>query len=94
MMRAFPPIAVVPTWTEHRGRGRSAMFFDRFDIAEAYYLFFCDYHEGQASDKYRQLSKMTRYFKPSPLLSVETLTENGQEIYAALVQREEARTAR
>jgi len=65
------------------------MFFDRFDVAEAYYLFFCHYHEGQASAKYRRLSKMTRYFKPSPLLSVETLNENGREIYEALVQKEE-----
>jgi len=68
--------------------------FDRFDIAEAYYLFFCHYHEGQASDKYRRLSRMARYFKASPLLSVETLSENGQEIYAALVEKEEARMLR
>jgi hypothetical protein len=66
------------------------MFFDRFDVVQAYYLFFCHYHEGQASDKYRRLSRMTRYFKPSPLLSVETLTENGRDIYEALVQKEEA----
>lgn len=69
------------------------MFFDRFDIAEAYYLFFCHYHEGQASDKYRRLSRMTRNFKPRPSLAVETLTENGREIYEALAQQEEARTA-
>jgi hypothetical protein len=70
------------------------MFFDRFDVCEAYYLFFAHYHEGQASEKYRRLSRMARYFKPSPLLSVETLTENGREIYEALVQKEEATTAR
>ena len=66
------------------------MFFDRFDIAEAYYLFFAHYHEGQASKKYRRLSKITRYFKPRPSLSVETLTENGRDIYEELA-REEAR---
>lgn len=66
------------------------MFFDRFDVCEAFYLFFAHYHEGQASDKYRRLSKMTRYFKPRPSLSVETLTENGREIYEALAQKEEA----
>jgi hypothetical protein len=60
------------------------MYFDRFDIAEAYYLFFCHYHEGQFSDKYRRLSHMSSYFKPSPLLSVENLTDNGREIYEAL----------
>ena len=70
------------------------MYFDRFDIAEAYYLFFAHYHEGQASKKYRRLSCMSRYFKPSPLLSVETLTENGREIYEALAAREGARTTR
>ena len=70
------------------------MFFDRFDIAEAYYLFFCHYHEGGGSKKYQRLSRMSRYFRPSPLLSVESLTENGREIYEALSSREEARTAR
>lgn len=70
------------------------MFFDRFDIAEAYYLFLAHYHEGQASEKYRRLSRMTNYFKPSPLLSVEKLSENGREIYEALVEREEARAIR
>jgi hypothetical protein len=68
------------------------MFFDRFDIAEAYYLFFCHYHEGGASAKYRRLSKMARYFKPSPLLSVATLTENGREIYELLTRNEEAKS--
>lgn len=68
------------------------MSFDRFDIAEAYYLFFSHYHEGQASGKYRRLSKMARYFRPSPLLSVETLTENGRQIYEELVQKEECKT--
>lgn len=66
------------------------MTFDRFDIAEAYYLFFCHYHEGGGSTKYRRLSRMLRYFKPSPLLSLETLTENGREIYEALAAKEEA----
>lgn len=70
------------------------MYFDRFDIAEAYYLFFSHYHEGQTSDKYRRLSRMSRYFKPSPMLSVVTLTENGREIYEALAAKEEAMTAR
>lgn len=69
------------------------MIFDRFDIAEAFYLFSSHFHEGQASVKYRRLSRMSRYFKPSPLLSVESLTENGREIYEALAQKEEAKTA-
>lgn len=67
------------------------MFFDRIDIAEAYYMFFCHCHEGQASEKYRRLSRIARHFKPRPSLSVETLSENGREIYEALIQKEEAR---
>ncbi len=68
------------------------MCFDRFDIAEAYFLFFCFYHEGGGSRKYRRLSKMSRYFRPSPTLTVETLTENGREIYEELAAKEEAVT--
>ena len=57
------------------------MYFDRFDICEAYYLFFSDYHEGQGSEKYCRLSRMLDYFKPSPSLSYDTMTENAQVIY-------------
>jgi hypothetical protein len=66
------------------------MFFDRFDIAEAYWCFFCDYHEGQWSKKYQRLSKMSRYFKPRYDLSYETLEENGRAIYDALVEKDKA----
>lgn len=66
--------------------------FDRFDVCEAYYLFFANYHEGQGSDKYRRLSKMTFYFKPSQLLSVERLNENSRAIYNNLVKKEKAKT--
>lgn len=68
------------------------MYFDRFDICEASYLFLSNYHEGQWSDKYRRLSRMTRYFKPSPMLNVERLSSNGKEIYEALCQREAFQT--
>ena len=61
------------------------MEFNRFDIVEAYYLFFSHYHEGQWSEKYERLSKITTYFKPAPCL---TLTENGQEIYNNLERQE------
>jgi len=69
------------------------MFFNRFDIAEAYYLFLGDYHEGQFSEKYERLCKMGQYFKPRPALSYETLEENGQAIYDALVAKEAYREA-
>ena len=61
------------------------MYFDRFDICEAYYLFFTNYHWGQGSDLYYRMSRMLDYFKPSPSLRYDTLTENGQYIYDNLV---------
>ncbi len=61
------------------------LWFDRFDVAEAYYLFLSEYHEGQNSEKYRRLCKLTESFKPRPSLSYESLEENGQAIYNNLV---------
>ena len=57
------------------------MYWDRFDIVEAYYLAFSHCHSGQWAIEYRRLSAMLRYFKPPPLLSVDTLSENGRMIY-------------
>ena len=64
------------------------MYFDRFDICEAYYLFFSHYHEGQWSKKYARLSKMLGYFKPAPMLRYDSLTDNGKVIYDNLINRE------
>ena len=63
------------------------MYFDRFDIVEAYYLFFVDYHEGQASEKYERLCKIQGYY--SRVERYESLTENGREIYDRLSTAEE-----
>jgi hypothetical protein len=57
------------------------MYFDRFDICEAYYLAFSHCHAGQWSREYARLCSMLRYFKPSPALAVDTLTDNGRAIY-------------
>ena len=57
------------------------MYFDRFDIVEAWYLALSHCHGGQWSPEYARLSKITTYFRPSPLLSVDTLSENAREIY-------------
>lgn len=62
------------------------MEFNRFDIVEAYYLFFTQYHEGQWSEKYSRLSKITTYFKPA--IGGVTLSDNGLAIYNNLVQLE------
>jgi len=63
------------------------MYFDRFDIAEAWYLALSHCHGGQWSDEYARLCSMGRYFRPSPSLSVETLSENGRAIYDAACAR-------
>lgn len=60
------------------------MYFDRFDICEAWYLWLSENHEGQWSDKYRRLSRMSEYYTPPHSLSVENLGENAREIYEAL----------
>jgi hypothetical protein len=57
------------------------IYFDRFDIAEAYYLALTHCHGGQTSPAYARLCHMGSYFKPSMGLCVESLTDNGLEIY-------------
>ncbi len=63
------------------------MYFDRFDIVEAHYLYCADYHEGQASRLYARLCRILQYFKPGPNLTYETLSDNAQFIYDNLVIR-------
>lgn len=57
------------------------MFFDRFDICEAWYLALTHCHGGQWSKEYLRLCKMQKYFRPSPLMSVDSLSENAKVIY-------------
>lgn len=70
--------------------------FDRCDIAEAHYCVEVDYNvsgwlQERPSNRRRmeathvQLHRMG--FRPRPDLKYETLTENGQEIYDALVAK-------
>lgn len=64
------------------------MYFDRFDIVEAHYLFYYLYHDGQWSEGYRRLSKIMSYFSPRFSLSDENnLNENAREIFDALVEK-------
>lgn len=60
------------------------MYYDRFDICEAWYLWLCDNHGGQWSPEYRRLSRMLKYFRPRPSLEVDTLSENGRAIFENL----------
>lgn len=63
------------------------MRFDRFDIVEAHWCYYTEWHGGQFSREYQRLSHMCSYFKPRFNLSSDTLEENGKEIYDALVAR-------
>jgi len=57
------------------------MYFDRFDICEAYFLALSHCHGGQWSREYARLCKLMRYFRPAPSLSVDTLNDNARVIY-------------
>jgi hypothetical protein len=63
------------------------MYFDRFDICDAYYLALSHCHGGQWSREYARLSRMATYYRPSPLLSVENLNENARAIYEGACAR-------
>lgn len=64
-------------------------YWNRFDICAAYYLFLSQYHEDQWSEKYRRLSRLLTYYKPSPLLRDEDdLEDNAKAIYDNLVAQE------
>jgi hypothetical protein len=63
------------------------MYFDRFDIAEAYYLALSHCHAGQWSPSYARLCRLQRFFKPSICLGVDSLTDNGRAIYESACAR-------
>lgn len=72
------------------------MFFDRFDICEAYAVLEWDYNLGgwlQERPRNQRVREATSIqlsrvgFKPSPCLCYKTLSENGREIYDMLVER-------
>lgn len=63
----------------------------RFDIAEAYWCFYSDWHSGGLTDRCRskgrgiatQLARLA--FRPRPNLTAENLEADGREIYEGLV---------
>ena len=75
------------------------MYFDRFDICEAYFMYMMLWNRGGLTERdwlrvRRSISSQlaTMRFKPSPMLSDESdLTENGREIYENLVSTYENR---
>ena len=58
------------------------MFFDRYDIACAWYVHLSESHGGQWSREYRRLSRMLSWFKPGAF--GVRMSENAQRIYADL----------
>ena len=65
------------------------MYFDRFDICEAHYVFAMLWHGGMGSKLYSKFAQFERIrFSPSPLLcGPEDLTENARDIYNQLVAK-------
>jgi hypothetical protein len=71
------------------------MHFDRYDILSAYWLFGSLYHGGQGTPEYAYMSRAEKCgFGPGPIFSFKSLTDNGQEIYNALVAQWEEQTER
>jgi len=65
------------------------MYFNRFDIVTAHYVFNALHHEGQWSDRYKRLSKILSYFRPSRL-GIDLRKpgyENAKEIYIEICRR-------
>lgn len=70
------------------------MNWDRFDICEAYWMYYCHYHASGmtprcvAKDRNISVQLHNMQFRPRPLLNDEfDLTENGRAIYEALIER-------
>ena len=63
------------------------MYFDRFDICEAHFMFAMLFHGGMGCPIYWKFAQLERVgYRPSPLLSHPSdLTENAREIYRQLV---------
>ena len=65
------------------------MYWDRFDILEAYYVYAMDYHGGQWSVEYALHSVFGRLrYKPRLFISDRTsMSENARSILASLLCR-------
>lgn len=63
------------------------MYFDRFDICTAYYLYATHYHNGQNSAEYRIFGRLAKIgFSPRVGLELDDLSENERAIYNKLVR--------
>ena len=65
------------------------MYWDRFDICEAYYMYATTHHTGQWSREYKIFGRLINMgFAPgyASTLSVDNLTANARAIYNNLVE--------
>lgn len=53
---------------------------DRFSIADTYYWWLAEHHEGQGSRNYARLSRLSRYYSPSSLARKAEDQEGYQEL--------------
>lgn len=64
------------------------LYFDRFDVCAAYYMFASLYHGGMGSKEYAIFTRLHNvHYKPAPSLSVESLSENARAIFDGLIER-------
>ena len=65
------------------------MEFNRFDIVEAYHLWFTHYYDGMFHPNYIRRCRIEEnlQFKPSMSHSYDSLSENGQYIYDQLEEK-------
>ena len=67
------------------------MYWNRFDICEAWWVFASLYHGGQYSEIYKIFGRLARMqFRPSRGLGLDSLEENAREIFEQLVDSHNA----
>jgi hypothetical protein len=71
------------------------MYFNRFDICEAYWMYAANYNRSGLTERcyfnkgiFDQLTRLR--FRPSVLLTEETMSDNAREIYDNLVSKWES----
>lgn len=62
------------------------MYYNRFDIVDAYYWWYVHHHNGQSSPEYARLCRIQKYYKPSSLHKGPS-DENARAIYDNLCDR-------
>jgi hypothetical protein len=60
------------------------LYYVKWDIIKAYYLFFYGHNWGQGTSWYDRLRRIKKYYHPEHL-SIGALSENAQNIFKDLV---------